>query len=72
MIADKVELADPVGRRELQGFDHVDLVVDQAQSTNIAHIGKHTGTYRPQVTFLDAQQLFPDTKKYKFTLLTSG
>lgn len=57
MIADKMELSDTIGWDKLQGFDHVDLVVGQAQTTDTAHIGEHTGTDRTQIALLYTQQL---------------
>ena len=55
VIADKMELPDPIGRRQLEGFYGVDLVVDETQSANVAHVGEHSGSDRTQVALLDRQ-----------------
>lgn len=57
MIAYKVELSHPVGGAQLERVDGVDLVVDEAHSADVGHVGEHVGPDRAEVALLDGQQL---------------
>lgn len=57
MIANKMELPDAVIGRQFERIDAVDFVVDQTDTTNVAHISKDIRPDGAQIAFLNTQQL---------------
>ena len=57
MVADKMERFDVVAERQVELLDGVDLVVDQTEAADVAHVGEHVPPDRSKIRLLDAQQL---------------